>query len=100
MKDCTANNALLEAMAAGKAIVATDVGGIPDAVENGTSALLVPSGDEEALARCIVKIREDSSLAKKLASAAQERAKREFGIEAVAKRIENIYLQGLGDNPS
>ena len=91
--------ALLEAMAAGKPIVATDVGGIPDAVDNDISALLVPAGDAEALAGCIVKIREDVQLAGKLASAARERAMRKFGIEAVTRKIENIYLQGLSDRP-
>ncbi len=87
--------ALLEAMAAGKTIVGTNVGGIPDAVEHEVSALLVPPQNAEELAGSMVMVLNERSLAENLATAARDRAQRDFGIEAVTRRIEKIYLEGL-----
>jgi len=91
--------ALLEAMAAGKAIVATNVGGIPDVVEHEVSALLVSPRNPEDLRSAIVRVCDDGPLAKKLAGAARIRAKKDYGIEAVARKIEKIYIQGLATKP-
>jgi len=87
--------ALLEAMAAGKPIAATSVGGIPDAVDDGVSALLVQENDPVGLAAIIVRLFEDRELAARLAEAARQRAIAEYSIGAVAAAIENIYRQGL-----
>lgn len=88
--------ALLEAMAAAKPIVATDVGGIPDAVDDGVEALLVPAGRPEKLAVGIITAATDRSLAAGLAHAARGRAIRDYSIDAVARKIEAIYIAGLG----
>ncbi len=86
---------LLEAMAAARPIVATRVGGIPDAVQDGVSALLVPPGDPTAMAAAIRQVLTDRELASGLAQAARAAAAAEYGIEAVALRIEDVYRQGL-----
>lgn len=87
--------ALLEAMACGAAIVATNVGGIPDAARNGREALLVPPGEAVPLALAIAELLNDRERAAALGSAARERAVAGYGIEAVARRIEDVYRAEL-----
>lgn len=87
--------ALLEAMAAGKPIVATRVGGIPDAVENEVNALLVEENDPHELAAAIIRMFQDPDLATRLAQAARDRATAIYSIEVVAGNIEKIYREGL-----
>jgi glycosyltransferase involved in cell wall biosynthesis len=87
--------ALLEAMAAQKPIVATQVGGIPDAVRDGREAILVPPADPEALARAVSQMLREPRRAEALAAAARQRAITEYSIDRVARRIEEIYLQEL-----
>ncbi|MCK9997481.1 MAG: glycosyltransferase [Candidatus Krumholzibacteria bacterium] len=87
--------ALLEAMVAGKSIAATMVGGIPDAVENEVSALLVPENDPRALADSILRLLENRELASRLGGAARERAIADYSIDSVAEKIEKIYREGL-----
>jgi glycosyltransferase involved in cell wall biosynthesis len=65
---------ILEAFTRGRAVVSTDVGGIPDLVRPEHNGLLVPSGDVEALAGALVRVLGDRSYAEKLGSAAAEDA--------------------------
>ena len=65
-------NALLEAMAARVPVVATSVGGIPEIVSNGESALLVEPGNSRAMAQCIAEILTDDKLAHRLTGCAYE----------------------------
>lgn len=88
-------NVLLEAMAAGLPIVATAVGGTPDAVTDQTQALLVPAAQPGALAEAIEKLLTDKDLAAKLAASAKERAATQFSPEARARRIAEIYKRVL-----
>jgi len=67
--------ALLEAMRAGLPIIATDVGGNPEAVEHNKHAILVPPRNPEALARGILKFAKDKDLRLKTGKAAQQRFK-------------------------
>lgn len=87
--------ALLEAMAASKTIVATNVGGIPDAARDKREAILVPPADPQALAAAIAKLLREPDLAQALAEAARKRATAEYGIAGVARRIEEVYHQEL-----
>ncbi|MBK7048532.1 MAG: glycosyltransferase [bacterium] len=87
--------ALLEAMAAGRAIVATNVGGIPDAVHHGEAGLLVPPASPDALADAICQVLENPAAADKLALSARRRAEQEYGIDSVAQRIEDVYRREL-----
>ena len=70
--------AILEAMAEGKPVVATRVGGIPEAVVDKVTGLLIPPGDIQGLANAINKLLEDSNLAKRLGSNAKNRIKEKF----------------------
>jgi glycosyltransferase involved in cell wall biosynthesis len=86
---------ILEAMAAGKAVVATSVGGIPEAVLDGETGILVPPGDSLALARAIQEILSDPSLSQKMGAAGKARVKQEFSSITMVKRIAQIYEELL-----
>ncbi len=83
--------AMLEAMAAGKAIVVTPVGGIPEAVEHEVHGLLVPPGDVAALAQAISQLLHDSGLRKRLGQAARERIKERYATEVVLECLYELY---------
>jgi hypothetical protein len=83
--------AILEAMAHGLCVVATDVGGIPDLVEDGVSGLLVPPKDVDALAAALGKVVEDEDLRAQLAASAHVRAASTFDIEVVWRRLDEVY---------
>jgi glycosyltransferase involved in cell wall biosynthesis len=88
-------NVLLEAMAAGLPIVATNVGGIPDAVTTGEQALLVPPSQPQALAAAIRRLLGDPALVSRLAASARDRATAQFSPEARVKTIASIYQRVL-----
>jgi L-malate glycosyltransferase len=85
------SNALLEAMATGRAIVATRIGGTPALVEDEVTGLLVPPGDPVALAKSIIRLIEERELATRLATRAQQRARTEFDIDRMVARFEAMY---------
>src|SRR5262249_61597706 len=68
------SNALLEYMAAGRAIVATDVGAAPELIEDGVHGLLIPPGDAARLADAIARLLGDRDLAQRLGAAARRAA--------------------------
>jgi glycosyltransferase involved in cell wall biosynthesis len=76
--------ALLEAMAAGLPIVATDVPGNRELVSDDVDALLVPVGDADALSAAIGRLLAERELARALGAAAREQAERRFGIAEMA----------------
>jgi len=86
---------LLEAMAAGKPIVATMVGGIPEAVTDRREGLLVEPGDPEALAGAIHELACDPKLASHLGRQASEKVAAEYSIEATVRRLEEVYCSLL-----
>ena len=81
---------LLEAMASGVPIVSTRVGGIPHFVEDGTTALLVPTGDAVAMADAIVRLLDDPELTKRIANAAIAAASR-FSWSSVRPQLLRAY---------
>lgn len=85
------SNALLEAMAASLAPIATAVGGNLDAVLDNQTGLLVPPRDPTALAAAIVRLANDQALRRRLAAAAFQRVKQRFSLAACAGRYEKLY---------
>lgn len=83
--------ALLEAMVAGKAIVASATGGIPEAVADGREGLLVPPGDIDALASGLRTLLTDRARRRTLAAAALARAKQDFTVQVMADRYMQLY---------
>lgn len=84
-------NALLEAMACEKAVVATPVGGILDVVKDAETGLIVPVNDAEALSGAILKLLDDQSLRNRLGRSAREIIQREFTLEKELELNLNVY---------
>lgn len=86
--------ALLEAMSWGRAVVATEVGGVPDVVSDGKEAVLAPPGDAGALAQAIRSLLEDPQRCRRLGAAARERAA-SINDEEVCGRLDALYREVL-----
>jgi glycosyltransferase involved in cell wall biosynthesis len=86
--------ALLEAMAWGRAIVATRMGGVPEVVDDGVEALLVPPGEPEALAAAVGRLLGDAGERRRLGRAARERAATLNEVE-VYGRLDALYREVL-----
>jgi len=85
--------AVIEAMAAGKPIVATRVGGIPALVHDEEQALLAPPRDAPALAEAVGRLLRDRELREQLGRNAQQRQRHKFDIEASVEAVEDLYEQ-------
>ena len=83
--------AVLEAMAASLPIVATRVGGIGEAVEDGATGYLVPSANPPALAAALRKVLEAGDRGAALGARGRLRAEREFSVEVMAERYRILY---------
>ena len=83
--------AVLEAMAARRAVVSSAIGGTEELIEDGRSGLLVPSGDSEALRSALGRALDDADLREALAATARERVERDFTPEAMVNANERIY---------
>ncbi|HZQ72197.1 MAG TPA: glycosyltransferase [Burkholderiales bacterium] len=90
--------ALLEAMAAGVPAVASPVGGIPEALNDGVSGFLVAPGDTATLARQLKRVLLDRELAARVAAAARASVRRRHAPERSLAQIEDLYA-GLGVRP-
>lgn len=86
-------NSIVEAMAAGRPVVATHVGGIPDAVDDGRTGLLVTPGDSEALARALDALLTDEPRRTALGDAGRERAREMYGERSVLRTLEDAYQE-------
>ncbi len=84
------SQAIFEAMSQAKPIVATNVGGIPSQIQNGKEGILIPYGDDDALAGSVLNLLKDKQLAGKLGEAARERVK-SFTYPELASDIVRIY---------
>jgi glycosyltransferase involved in cell wall biosynthesis len=81
---------VLEAMAAGKPVVASDNGGLPDAVFHGRTGFVVPRGDSDALAQALLKLLQDEALARRMGIAGRQRAETEFNISHNVRKFEKL----------
>jgi glycosyltransferase involved in cell wall biosynthesis len=86
------SNTLLESMAAGAPVVATDVGGNPEVVLDGVTGLLVPPRAPAALADAIVTILGDRELAERFGRAGRRRVTQDFSLTQMIERTEDVYL--------
>lgn len=88
-------NAVLEAMAAGVAIAASDAGGIPEAVAHGETGLLVPPGDSAALAGAILDLLARPELRTRLGESAREAVRSRFSFDRMTTEFQSLYLSLL-----
>jgi colanic acid/amylovoran biosynthesis glycosyltransferase len=88
-------NSMLEAMATGLPVFATEHGGIPEAIENGVSGVLIPERDDSALAQALLDASRDSDLLSHIARSGAEAVRKNFDLSAQAQRLEEIYLNLL-----
>ena len=93
------SNTILEAMAAGKAVVATAVGGIPEAVADGVTGILVPPRSPDRLAMALLSLLEDGARAREMGEAGRQRVLERFPVGKMVSEIEALYdglLRGGG----
>lgn len=88
-------NSVLEAMAAARPVVITDIPGNRDLVVHEECGFLVAVGDSAAFARCTKKILEDPDLSQRIGEAARARVKAEFSVEKMVARYETLYRELL-----
>ena len=86
---------LIEAMGAGKPVVATDVGGCAEAVENAVSGFIVPPKNPQALAERVHMLGRDTELRQKVGRAARSRAQEMFSMKQNVKQTELLYREVL-----
>jgi glycosyltransferase involved in cell wall biosynthesis len=87
---------LLEAMALGRPVVATDVGGIPEVLRDGQDGLVVPAGDPAALAAGIDALLRDPERASRLGRTARERVLDEYTVRRMVVRYQQVHREVLG----
>jgi glycosyltransferase involved in cell wall biosynthesis len=82
---------IIEGMAAGKPVVATNGGGVPEIIEDGQSGILVPMDDAPALADAICRVLADPEQAKAMGARARQRVMDHFTVEETARRVQAVY---------
>lgn len=87
-------NSLLEAMATGVPVIASDAGGNPEVVENGISGLQFPAGDAESLAALLLRLSSDKGTRERFGAAARSHVLSEFSLDKMLRRYEQLY-EGL-----
>jgi glycosyltransferase involved in cell wall biosynthesis len=85
-------NVVLEAMACGRAVVATDAGDLPSLIDNDKTGFIVPRGDESALTNRIATLLNDRELCRRMGEAGRMKAEQAFGLDRL--RSETCRLPG------
>jgi len=84
-------NVVMEAMAAGRPVVATAVDGCRELIEDGMTGLLVPESAPEALAEAIARVVDDRALAQRLGQAGRQHIREHYSLERLVARHEQLY---------
>jgi len=87
---------VIEEMAAGLPIVATDVGGLPDTVADGEEGIIVPPADVEALSAAVARLANDEELRRTMGKRGRQRAESEYSIENTTRAYERMIDSVLG----
>ena len=85
---------ILEAMALSRPVVASNVGGIPEMIQDGVTGILVPPHDPPALAEAIVRLLRDHQLADTLGRAGHDLVHDRFCVQLMAKAVQDLYDEG------
>jgi glycosyltransferase involved in cell wall biosynthesis len=91
-------NSMLEAMASGLPVFATQHGGIPKAIENGVSGVLVPEHNADELTRALLDAAQDHGFLSRIARAGADAVAQKFNRHIQARRLEDIYLQMISSD--
>jgi len=86
---------IIEGMAAGKPVVATNGGGVPEIVEDGSTGILVPMGDVQAMADAICEILADPVRAREMGIRGRQRVENHFTVELTASKVETVFYEVL-----
>jgi glycosyltransferase involved in cell wall biosynthesis len=89
------SNVLMEAMAAGCPVIASEVGGNPELVEDGVTGLLFPSDDADALAQCLQTMGSDHALRQRLSQQAAQVARQRYSVEQLVRSTTRVYERCL-----
>ena len=89
------SNVLLEAMAASKPVIATNVGGNPEVVEDGRTGLLVPPKDPKKIAEAVNELLDNKNKRLEMGKAGLERVKEKFSISKTVREYKEVYLEVL-----
>jgi glycosyltransferase involved in cell wall biosynthesis len=89
--------AVIEAMAAGRAVVATNVGGVPDVVENGRTGVLVPARDASALASALDALLTDPAARLRMGEAAKAMVASRFTVDRLVDDVHRLYERALAE---
>jgi glycosyltransferase involved in cell wall biosynthesis len=90
------SNVLLEAMAAGRPVVATSVGGNPEAVADGLTGILIPPRDPDRLAAALQMLIGDVVLRRNMGAAGLDRAAQKFSLDAMVRAHQEVYFSMVG----
>jgi glycosyltransferase involved in cell wall biosynthesis len=91
---------VIEGMVAGKPVIATDGGGVPEIVKAGVTGLLVPMGDAAALAQAMLSLLADPERARRMGEAGREHVLNHFTVAHTARKIEQVYDNMLQFKPN
>ncbi len=86
---------IVEAMACGRAVVATATEGAQEIIEDGATGLIVPVGDAEKIAEALAALLEDEAVRNRLGARARVEAREKFGLEKMIEATEQVYLEAL-----
>jgi glycosyltransferase involved in cell wall biosynthesis len=91
----SACGAMVEALLMQRSVVASDVGGLPDTVQNGVSGLLVPPGDPAALADAVAELIADPPRREEMGRRGRDHCLRRFDVNVTAAEVQALYLEAL-----